>query len=169
MKIRFFVIIAAILFVAAAPVHAVQPGDRAPAVSLKPLANVPDTGRVTLDDYVGMLVYLDFWASWCGPCRRSFPALEEIREKYHEEGFEVLAVNLDDDLADAHRFLERFPVSYPVVHDASKRSPQDYAVKGMPSAYLIDQFGVVRYVHVGFRNRDIPEIESKIEELLGIN
>jgi thiol-disulfide isomerase/thioredoxin len=113
----------------------------------------------------GKVVYLDFWASWCGPCRQSLPELERLRTKYAQH-FEVYAVNLDEKPADGLKFLEKYPVSYPVVSDAAARFPEMFGIKGMPTSYLIDREGNLRYMHEGYRDGDAQKIESLIQQLI---
>jgi len=145
---------------------AVAVGDGAPAISL-PLLSSGDASTGSLAALRGKVVYLDFWASWCGPCRVSFPQLEQLRQELGPSGFEVLAVNVDEVESDALRFLEEIPVSYPVVHDDSGATPAAYGILGMPTGYLIDRDGVVRLVHQGYRRSDGEALRASIIELLG--
>jgi thiol-disulfide isomerase/thioredoxin len=139
-------------------------GQAAPAIDLPLLSG---DGSASLQALRGKVVYLDFWASWCGPCRVSFPLLEQLREELQGQGFEVLAVNVDEFEADAMQFLKEVPVSYPVVRDAAGVTPQTYGILGMPTGYLIDQSGVVREIHQGFRKSDAAKLRTAISELLG--
>ena len=93
---------------------------------------------VTLDQLKGRVVYVDFWASWCGPCRRSFPWMNELQQKYGERGLTIVGVNVDKRRPDAQRFLAQTPATFTIVYDESGKTPAAYAVKGMPSSYLID-------------------------------
>ena len=141
-------------------------GDSAPAISL-PLLSPGGPSAGSLAALRGKVVYLDFWASWCGPCRVSFPQLEQLRQELGPRGFEVLAVNVDEVEPDALRFLEEVPVSYPVVRDGSGATPAAYGILGMPTGYLIDRDGVVRLVHQGYRKSDGEALRASIIELLG--
>mgnify|MGYP001823380633 CR=1 FL=1 len=125
-------------------------------------------GSVGLAELRGKVVYLDFWASWCGPCRISFPQLEQLRAELGPRGFEVLAVNLDEHEADALSFLAAMPVSYPVVRDAAGDSPRAYGILGMPTGYLLDRQGVVRLVHQGYRRSDGERLRAEIVKLLEV-
>jgi len=144
----------------------VQVGQSAPPVSL-PLLATDNPGILTLDSLRGKVVYLDFWASWCGPCRVSFPQLEELRQELGPRGFEVLAVNVDAIEADALRFLEELTVSYPLVRDGEGDTPAVYGILGMPTGYLIDRTGTIRLIHQGYRKSDGAALREEIIELLG--
>ncbi len=141
-------------------------GQSAPPVSL-PLLSAGSPALLELDSLRGKVVYLDFWASWCGPCRLSFPQLEQLRQELGPRGFEVLAVNVDEFEPDALGFLSDVPVSYPVVRDAAGDTPLRYGVPGMPTGFLIDREGVVRLIHQGYRKSDGASLRIAITELLG--
>ena len=141
----------------------VKPGQAAPEVSL-PL--LPGGETLTLSSLSGTVVYLDFWASWCGPCRISFPQLEALRQELGGRGFEVYAISVDEVRESALGFLEEFSVSYPVLIDSSGATPQTYGVLGMPTGYLIDRQGIVREVHQGYQQGDGVNLRSAILELL---
>ena len=144
----------------------VQQGQAAPPVVL-PLLSAGSPEVLSLESLRGKVVYLDFWASWCGPCRLSFPQLEQLRQELGPQGFEVLAVNVDEFEPDALRFLAEIPVSYPVVRDGTGDTPLSYGILGMPTGYLIDRDGVVRLVHQGYRKSDGAALRTSIIELLG--
>lgn len=139
-------------------------GQEAPPVRLPALSG---GGDVSLESLRGKVVYLDFWASWCGPCRVSFPILEALASELGPDGFEVLAINVDEVESDAQEFLSDVPVSYLVVRDAEGVSPQTYGILGMPTGYLIDREGVVREIHQGFRKSDGDQLRTEIVKLLG--
>ena len=147
-------------------VHAdsVTVGQEAPEVYLPELVGAE---QVSLASLRGKVVYLDFWASWCGPCRVSFPILEKLRDELGPEGFEVLAINVDENESDALKFLSDMSVSYLVVRDDEAATPQTYGILGMPTGYLIDRQGVVREIHQGFRKSDGDQLRTTIVELLG--
>ena len=139
-------------------------GEAAPAVSLPALGS---EGEVSLKSLSGKVVYLDFWASWCGPCRVSFPLLDQLREELGPDGFEVFAINVDEDPSDAEQFLAEVPVSYLIVRDAAGVTPESFGILGMPTGYLIDRKGIVRNIHQGFRKSDEDKLRTEIIALLG--
>jgi cytochrome c biogenesis protein CcmG, thiol:disulfide interchange protein DsbE len=119
-----------------------------------------------LDQFRGRVVYLDFWASWCGPCRQSFPWMQTMKNTYEERGLKILSVNLDADRADAERFLAQFKPTFDVRFDPAGALAESYRVKGMPSSVLIDRRGVPRFTHVGFRPVDAALYEAQVRALL---
>lgn len=144
-----------------------QQGFPVPNFVLPSLVNVPDnTQSLKLSDYRGKVVYIDFWASWCIPCRVSLPALSELHAKYSAQGFEVIAINMDKDEVDALRFLKTFPVNYPVVRDPAGLVAKGYELKSMPHAFIIDKAGKLRHVHEGYKKRDKAKIDQYITQIL---
>jgi cytochrome c biogenesis protein CcmG, thiol:disulfide interchange protein DsbE len=114
----------------------------------------------------GRVVYLDFWASWCGPCKQSFPWMESLKSAYGGQGLEIVAVNLDTSRADADRFLNQFHPTFDVRFDPKGELAEYYGVQGMPVSILIDRHGVTRFTHVGFRPIDGAAYEAQVRELL---
>jgi cytochrome c biogenesis protein CcmG, thiol:disulfide interchange protein DsbE len=123
-------------------------------------------GSVKLSDYKGKAVYLDFWASWCGPCKQSFPWMNEMHTKYAAQGFAVVGVNVDAKQADATGFLAQTPAQFDVVFDPKGTSPRAYGVKGMPSSVLIGPDGKVLALHAGFKDEERAALEDKIKSAL---
>ena len=119
---------------------------------------------VELRDYVGAVVYVDFWASYCLPCRESFPLLSELRDRFNRQTFEVIAVSNDLDPRDAKRFTETYQVSFPVLSDPSGYVAKTYGVKALPMGFLIDEKGVIQKVHEGFQTEDIHDILAAVLE-----
>ena len=132
-----------------------------------PDINLPgDQGNVRLADYQGKVIFLDFWASWCLPCKKSFPWMTEIKKEYADQGFEVIAVNLDKDKKLADNFLKMVDINFVVAFDDSGKSASDYKLQGMPVSYLIGRDGKVHASHLGFRNEDKVRLEKAIQTLL---
>ena len=129
-------------------------------------AEVFDIRELNLEDLHGRAVYLDFWASWCKPCRKSFPWLNQIQSRYKDKGFTVLAINLDKDKALADKFLAQIPANFTIAYDPEGKSAESFQVQGMPSSYLIDRTGHMRARHIGFREDDKAELEQAVVKLL---
>jgi cytochrome c biogenesis protein CcmG, thiol:disulfide interchange protein DsbE len=121
---------------------------------------------VDLSAYRGKVVYLDFWASWCGPCKQSFPWMQAMQDTYRGQGLTVIAVNLDMERADANKFLNRFRPTFEVLFDPKGSLAAIYKVHAMPSSLLIDRHGVTRFTHEGFRPVDAAAYETQVQELL---
>ncbi|MEQ1739851.1 MAG: TlpA disulfide reductase family protein [Methyloglobulus sp.] len=143
--------------------NATDVGQPAPQFTLPTLQADQPTA---LKQYAGKVIYLDFWASWCAPCRTSFPLLNKLHEKLKAQGFEVVAVNLDEDKANAEKFLKEFPVSFTVLRDAKGEWADQFVVESMPTSFILDKQGVVQNIHHGFASDDIKELEEKITKLL---
>lgn len=124
------------------------------------------SGMITPADLKGKVIYLDFWASWCFPCRKSFPWLNEIQDKYKDQGLVVLGINLDKDRELADKFLQAVPANFIIAFDPEGESASSFKVKGMPSSYLIDRHGNLRARHTGFREDDRNNLEQAVAELL---
>jgi thiol-disulfide isomerase/thioredoxin len=123
-------------------------------------------GPLALESLRGRVVYLDYWASWCVPCRHSFPWLNDMQARFGDQGFVVLAVNLDTDRAEAQKFLAALPARFTVAFDPEGDSARIMRLKGMPSSFLIDRQGNVVSSHIGFRESDRQPREGEIRALL---
>jgi len=142
--------------------RAVGDGGRAPEIGLADRAGK----LVKLADLKGRVVLVDFWASWCAPCRDELPVLEALYRKYREQGLVIVGVGLDQDPEKLAKFLKLSPLSFPVVHDRAGVVAERYAPPKMPSSYLIDKRGVVRKVHAGFKASDKAAFEREVTALL---
>ena len=143
------------------PSAALELGAQAPALSL------PDAEGTPLPSANGQVRLVDFWASWCGPCRHSFPWMNAMQQKYGAQGLQIVGVNVDEERADADRFLAKVPASFQIVFDPSGETPAAWSVKGMPTSYLVGRDGKVLWRHLGFNVADAPELEAAIESALG--
>jgi len=114
----------------------------------------------------GRVVYLDFWASWCTPCRQEFPWLNEMQQAYGAKGFTVVAVNVDEDRHLAEQFLHEQPANFHVLFDPSGNIASKFHVEGMPTAIILDRDGKVRFKHIGFQPKDKDEYEQNFVSLL---
>ena len=128
----------------------------------------PDGEVIKLADYKGKVVLLDFWASWCGPCREEMPFLIQLHEKVRKNGFTVIGVNVDTEVEKAEGFLNQLGQrpSFPVVFDPEGKIPPLYAVSGMPTTVLIDKHGVIRFRHTGFKEADKEKLVEEVKTLL---
>ena len=154
--------LAALAGLAAPSAWSLEAGAAAPELNLPGLKET-----VTLAALKGKVVYVDFWASWCGPCKQSFPFMNELQAKYRAQGFEVLAINLDAKRDEADKFLAEVPAQFTVAFDAKGESAKRFEIKGMPSSYLIGRDGKVAAAHRGFKEQDRKELESRIAQALG--
>ena len=156
-------LVASALIMVVSAARAADEGDPAPAFSARSLNG---EGNISLSEYRGKVVYLDFWASWCAPCQAALPALEELRKEFPADQFQVIAVNVDTDPEKALRLLAKHKIGYPSAADPEGVLPQSFGLKTMPTSYLIDRAGVVRLVHPGFRSSDVADLRARIKTLV---
>jgi thiol-disulfide isomerase/thioredoxin len=121
---------------------------------------------VDLEALRGKVVLVDFWASWCGPCKQEMPVLESLHQKYAGDGLVIVGVNIDTNVKKMNSFLEGSPVSFRIVHDPKIEIAQRYEPATMPSSYFIGRDGKLKHVHEGFRKKDAAEIDKRIQALL---
>ena len=121
---------------------------------------------INLDEFQGKVVYVDFWASWCGPCLKSFPFMEEMHQQYADQGLVIIAINMDQDPQDAHKFITEHPVTFLVGQDTAGAVAEQYGVMAMPSSFVVDRDGLVKNTHFGFKSSDKEEIAASISEFL---
>lgn len=122
--------------------------------------------NIRLEELAGKVILINFWASWCGPCREELPELELLYQKYKSRGLVILAISGDSKREKAEEFIRPLNLSYPILYDDNLDINSLYRVRAMPSTYLVDRKGVVRYQHLGFKKRFINIYESEIKELL---
>ena len=148
----------------AAAATALQTGAPAPAFQLNSSAGKP----AALADFKGQIVLLNFWASWCGPCRQEMPILEQLNRQYHNKGVTLLGVNVEPDSAAAVNWLKATPVSFPILFDVDSKVSKLYEVEGMPNTVIVDRKGLVRYIHRGYsagaENDYLNQIRTLIRE-----
>jgi thiol-disulfide isomerase/thioredoxin len=160
-KIKFVSTFAA-LFVSINLVTAGPPkeGDKFPSLAAYGLEG-------TVPDLEGKVVLIDFFASWCGPCKESFPAMEELNKKYASKGLVIVAINLDKKKADMDDFLKAHPASFIVLRDASNKLVSEVKIPTMPSSFLLDRSGKVFAAHRGFKGEETTkQYVEEIEKLL---
>ena len=139
-------------------------GQPAPDFALKSASGE----NMRLSEYRGDVVMINFWATWCGPCRQEMPLLDELYTRYQRVGFNLLGVNIDDDAAGAMRMIQELGVNFPVLFDSRKEVSKLYEVEAMPTTVLLDREGRVRHVHHGYKpgyeEKYLEEIRSLLRE-----
>jgi len=136
-------------------------------VTLQAGVTLAETG-FNLDDYNGKVVLIDFWASWCGPCRQSFPWMNEMHNKYGDDGLVIVAVNVDNDLSEARRFLSDYPALFRVHFDKDKSLAREYELVAMPTSFLLGRDGQIVEQHLGFKVLKQDEYEAAIQAALEV-
>lgn len=121
---------------------------------------------LNLDQYKGKVVYVDFWASWCGPCRESFPWMKKMQQQYGKDGLVIIAVNVDQDKKLADKFLSEFKPEFSVLFDKDGKLAEDFKVSSMPSSYVLDRDGKPRFKHKGFHLDKQSQYETELNSLL---
>lgn len=158
LKLKMLALTMSALALWATPCTAVEVGQAAPDIAL------PDSALASqLSQLRGRHVYLDFWASWCAPCQQSFAWMHKLQARHSPEKLTVLAINLDKQRPDAERFLKKHPAGFALAFDPAGESARRFALKTMPSAYLISPEGQVLMVHRGFHPQDVPALMGQIE------
>ncbi|HUN26013.1 MAG TPA: TlpA disulfide reductase family protein [Steroidobacteraceae bacterium] len=148
--------------VLAVPALANVTGGPAPDFTLPARAG----GTVSLDQFKGQVVMINFWASWCEPCRKEMPLLNDIYRQYGPMGFTLIGVNVEPERSSALAWLKQTPVSFPVLFDATSKVSQLYGVPGMPTTVFIDRKGNVRMLHQGYNPGDENAYLDEIRELI---
>jgi thiol-disulfide isomerase/thioredoxin len=146
----------------------------ATAASIKVGDQFPDLGKFDLegklpDSLKGKVVIVDFWASWCGPCKASFPVMEQLHQSYSSKGLVLIGVNVDDNSTAMDDFLKKHPVSFAIVRDAAKKLVTTADIASMPTSFVLDGEGRVRFIHNGFlgeatRKQYIQQIEQLLAQ-----
>jgi peroxiredoxin len=162
LRVQIVVAACAVAFGAALSASTGATSKSAPDIAL-PRA---DGAVIQLSEYRGKVVLVDFWATWCPPCKASFPALDALYREYQSRGFEVLAVNVDERRADVEAFLKDHPHHMTVVFDPKGVSPAAFGVKGMPSSFVIDRGGQIRFTHMGYTGNVEQSYRQEINQLL---
>lgn len=125
-----------------------------------------DGANLRLSEYRGDVVMVNFWATWCGPCRQEMPLLDKMYKRYKKAGFTLLGVNVEKDRAKAQRVAKQLNVSFPILFDSAQQVVDAYKVGSMPSTVLVDRNGNIRYVHLGYKAGDEKLYSKMVKELL---
>lgn len=147
---------------AASLARALEPGGRAPELSGTSL----DGQAISLATLRGKVVLIDFWASWCAPCKEEMPFLERLYRRLRSQGFVVVGVSVDAERKNASDFIAKLKVSFPIVHDGKHAIADRFKPPRMPTSYVLDREGKIRHVHEGWRKEDAPKLEQEIMALL---
>ncbi len=159
---RFVQIVIFIVLAAPTAVYAVATQAQAPDFTLESL----DGGNLRLEEYRGQVVLINFWASWCGPCRQEMPILDRLHQRYEDTGFSVLGVNVEEDSAPARKVVEKTNITFPVLLDTRQIVSKLYELKAMPSTVVVDRDGNVRYVHKGYKPGDEHKYVEVVKALI---
>ena len=159
---RFAVGLCLGLAAVAGTANALDSGARLPELGLTDLAGKP----VNAASLAGKVVIVDFWATWCAPCKESMPVLERLYQKYRSKGLVIVGVSVDEDAANVGPFIKKLKVSFPIAHDKGHKVADRFKPPKMPSSYVIDRKGIVRHVHEGFHAKDAQAFEAEISALL---
>jgi thiol-disulfide isomerase/thioredoxin len=151
--------VAAMLSAASAMAGPLKVGD-----SLPDMAALKFEGA--LPEMAGHVVLIDFWASWCGPCKKSFPVLKELQEKFAARGLVTVGISLDEDKAAMDQFLKKNTVPFAIIRDAQGKSAEIFGVEKMPTSFIVGADGKIRSIHGGFENKTRQEYFNEIEEAL---
>ena len=161
-SLSFAVACLAMALIAANFVNAEEFGEAAPDFTLKSRSGE----NLRLAEQRGNIVLVNFWASWCGPCREELPKMEELQQNYQDLGFTVLAVNVDDHPSKADVLLDDVKVTFPVLYDTQGHVSQQYDVSAMPTTVIIDRDGNARLTHKGYKSGDEVKYEKAIKLLM---
>ena len=144
------------------PAAAFELNQPAPDFTLKSM----DGDNIKLSEMAGNVVLINFWASWCGPCREEMPLLNNLHNKYEPLGFAVFGVNVEEDIGQAKAFLRDFPVDFPVLLDNTNRVSKQYEVIAMPTTIMVDRDGNLRYLHQGYKSGDEAKYRQVVKKLV---
>jgi peroxiredoxin len=121
---------------------------------------------IALQNFRGKVVLLNFWATWCGPCREELPELTRLQQKFYKQGLVVIPVTVDNELENVHDFVKKYEIKLQTLWDQRKKVAAAYGVERMPSSYVIDRNGILRFIHRGYSLEELKRIEAEIDELL---
>lgn len=163
---RVSCLILAIVFAVAAPLapHDADAGERKGAATAPSFALPTATGSVSLDSLRGKVVLVDFWASWCVPCKSSFPWMSAMQQRYGPKGLTIVAINVDKSRRPADEFLRKHPAPFVVAYDPSGKTAKAFHVWGMPTSFLVGRDGAILVARSGFDPKHAKEMEGWIQE-----
>ena len=144
--------------------HAALAGKEAPEFSVEAVANIPDKPRLALSELRGKVVILDFWATWCGPCKAMSPVLDGLQRKFQDRGLVVVGMNTNDGEGNAKEWAARHGVVYPIVYDQNDAVAHTYNVSSFPTLFVIDRAGKIQAMRIGITSSN--ELEGLVKKLL---
>ena len=156
------IILGAVLTACPVLASALDVGDTPPDWSMTTLAGKP----ISLASLRGKVVLIDFWASWCAPCKEEMPFLEGLHKKHGGAGLVIVGVSVDKDRENADKFIRALKVTFPIIHDDKHTVADQYKPPRMPTSFVLDRQGKVRFVHAGYRKEDAVSLEREIAQLL---
>ena len=142
--------------------QAVGVNSEAPDFTLETLAG----GNLRLQEHRGEVLLINFWASWCGPCRQEMPILDRLHQRYEEAGFAVLGVNVEGKRKPAEKIAKKSKVTFPVLIDAGQKVSEAYDLEAMPTTVVVDRNGKVRYIHRGYKPGDEAKYIDVVKQLI---
>ena len=142
--------------------HAVGLKEEAPDFTLKSL----EGSNLRLEEYRGQVVLINFWASWCGPCRQEMPLLDRLHHRYEDAGFAVLGVNVEGEVEPAQEIVDKTNVTFPILIDDGQKVSDMYDLQAMPTTVVVDRDGVVRYIHPGYKPGDEAKYVEVVKKLI---
>lgn len=134
--------------------------------STSSISDVYDINKFDIKNYKGQVIYLDFWASWCKPCQKSFPWMNDINQRFQPQKFKVITINLDQETSAMNKFLNKIKAEFDIFHDPTGNIAENFKLEAMPTSYLINREGKVVKKHIGFYTKKTKLYESEIMELL---
>ncbi len=144
-------------------IQAAEIGDSSPDCQIAPHEH---QASYALKHLQGKVVYVDFWASWCGPCAKSFPFLNALDQEFNTKGLQIIGINLDEQPTEAADFLAKYPAQFTIASGDNQQCAENFAVKAMPSSYLIDRKGHIRHIHLGFKPDEADQLKTLVNQLL---
>lgn len=160
--IRICFLISCVIALPMSTASAAKVGDLAPNFTLKSATGA----NLRLSEFRGEVVMINFWATWCGPCRQEMPVLEKLYSRYHDVGFELLGVSIDENSAKAKNMAKRLKVNYPILFDLEKDVSELYDVDAMPTTVMVDRDGRVRHIYRGYLPGHEDKYRANIRDLL---
>ncbi len=125
-----------------------------------------DGGNFRLSEHRGEVIFINFWASWCGPCRQEMPLLDKLHARYADAGFKVVGISIDEEQTEADALLKKIPVSFPVLYDSESSVSQLFDVDAMPTSVLVDRNGNMRFLHRGYKPGYEDDYRAQVKELI---